>query len=99
MNTIFKKLDRIEQLMTEQIFRQKEILNVEEAAKYLGLSKSHLYKLTSRRQIPHYCPKGKKLYFKKGDLDQFLLTNRKASMEEIDQAAETYMLKHGRRYQ
>ncbi|WET48447.1 hypothetical protein PYS58_17935 [Chryseobacterium indologenes] len=33
---------------------KKEILNIDEVALYTGFEKSYLYKLTSRRAIPHY---------------------------------------------
>jgi len=43
---------------------QKTALNFEEACSYLNMSQSHLYRLTAQRLIPHFCPQGKKLYFK-----------------------------------
>ena len=51
-------------------------LTLREAAEYLDLSTSHLCKLTSRRQIPHFKPSGKRVYFVKEDLDAYLLRNR-----------------------
>ena len=35
---------------------QKEIFNLDEAAMYIGVSKSNLYKMTASRKIPHYKP-------------------------------------------
>ena len=52
----------------------KEILSLNEASEYLSLSKSDLYKKTSRRIIPHFKP-GKHIFFKKKDLDSFILAN------------------------
>ena len=37
----------------------KTILTLEEVAKYTNYSKSYIYKLTSRREIPCYKPNGK----------------------------------------
>lgn len=47
-----------------------------EAAEYLDLSPSYVYKLTSTRRLPHYKPSGKRIYFLKADLDAYLLQNR-----------------------
>lgn len=44
-----------------------------QAAQYLGISMSHLYRLTSRHLIAFYKPNGKLNYFKKEDLDAFVL--------------------------
>ncbi|HBI39989.1 MAG TPA: DNA-binding protein, partial [Tenacibaculum sp.] len=67
---ILKKLFELETLINNQEVLLKQVLNLNEAAKYLDISKSHLYKLTSRKEIPFYCPQGKRLYFKKDELDQ-----------------------------
>lgn len=66
----------------------KEIFNFKEACKFLGYSKSYLYKQTHLRKIPHYKPNGKKLYFKKVDLESYLLRNRVRTDSEIQQQAE-----------
>lgn len=84
---ILAKLDRIEELLLSQSLLQKEVLNFKEACLYLELSESHLYKLTSTRQIPHYCPNGKKLYFNRAELDQWLQRKRLSSAEDIDLTA------------
>ncbi len=81
---ILTKLDLIEELLLSQSLLQKEVLNFKEACLYLELSESHLYKLTSTRQIPHYCPNGKKLYFNRTELDQWLQRKRLSSTEDID---------------
>ena len=70
-----------------------EIFNFSEACKYLDYSKSYLYKLTHSRQIPHYKPNGKKLYFKKTDLEEWLLRNRVKTDVELQQQAEEILNK------
>lgn len=88
MDYLIERLNRIEELL----LNQKTILNIEELARYASLSTSHLYKLTSRGDIPHYKPTGKKLYFKKDEIDEWLLRNKKNSHDEIDDMAENYLL-------
>jgi hypothetical protein len=56
---IIEKLDNIEKMISEQNLLKKEVLNFSEACQYIDVSESHLYKLTSRKQIPHFCPQGK----------------------------------------
>lgn len=71
---------------------QKSVLNLNEAAGFTGLSKSYMYKLTSRGEIPCYKPRGKKLYFKRTELEDWMLTNRKATTEDIEAEATRYVM-------
>ncbi|MEI8049184.1 MAG: helix-turn-helix domain-containing protein, partial [Bacteroidota bacterium] len=59
-------------------------------------SQSHLYKLTSTRQIPHFCPQGKKLYFNRTELDAWLQRNRQSTNEEIEQEVNAKLIKSRR---
>lgn len=54
----------------------KKMLTLEEAARYLSVSKSNLYQLIHRRAIPHYKPNGKMVYFNRLELDKWLQRNR-----------------------
>lgn len=53
----------------------KENMTLSEAAEYLSLSESYLYKLTSNRTIQFSKPGGKVIYFKRKVLDEFILRN------------------------
>ena len=86
-----ERLDRIENLLLSQ----KKVLSFDEASIYTGLSKSHLYKLTSTGGIPCYKPTGKKLYFDKEELDNWMLRNKKLSQDEIDDKAENFLMERG----
>lgn len=70
----------------------KTILTSKEAGNYLGLKMQSLYKLTHCRKIPFYCPNGKKIYFKRDDLDAWMLQNRVNTIDEVNQQAEDYMI-------
>ena len=93
---ILSKLEHIEKLLETQQAMQKQVLNFNDTCIYLELSQSHLYKLTSSGSIPHYKPNGKKLYFKREELDTWLLRNRSNSIDEIEQEAANYLIKKGR---
>lgn len=78
----------------------KEILNADELAEFIGLSKSYIYKLTHRRELPHYKPSGKKLFFKTSEVLEWLKKNRISTNQELEAQASNYLLnanKGGRR--
>lgn len=96
MDEILKRLEKIELLLEGQNLVRKDVLNFSETCDYLELSQSHLYKLTSTGAIPHYKPNGKKIYFKRSEVDEWLLRNRTASSEEIENRATDYLIKKGK---
>ncbi len=74
------------------IMETKKVLTFEEAANYMGMSKSCLYKLTSQKIVPHYKPTGKMIFFDKDELEIFLLSVRIKPQSEIEEAASTYVV-------
>ena len=78
-----QELKEIKDYMTLQSILQKDIFTLKEAALYLGISTSYLYKLTSARAIPFYKPASKLNFFTKGELDDWLLKNRHATISEL----------------
>ena len=51
----------------------KTFMTAEEAAKYMGITMSYLYKLTHLKMIPYTRPFGKKIYFER----EAILSGRK----------------------
>ncbi|MGK4566318.1 helix-turn-helix domain-containing protein [Flavobacterium sp. 3HN19-14] len=84
-------MEKIEALMTEQRLLSKEFLTLTEAAEYLGQTKSSLYKMTSKKTIPYYCPGGKNNYFRRSELDMWMSGFRVASASEIGNDVEKYL--------
>lgn len=84
------KLDRIEQLT---LISSKTVLDISEAAAFTGYSESHIYNLTSRRAIPHY-KKNRKLFFKKNELEEWMLERQVKTDKEIESKATTYVVTH-----
>ena len=75
---ILKKLELIENhIQNLKIQHVKEILppkenqwmNIVDTSKYLSVSTSYLYKLTSMKKMPFY-KHGKLLYFRKDEIDK-----------------------------
>ena len=69
---------------------QKEVMLIEDVALYTGMKKSYIYKLTSGGHIPYYKPGGKYLFFKRAEIDQWLLSNRYGSADELNAEAKLY---------
>ncbi len=91
MEFIQNELKEIKELLLKQSIQQKEILTIEEAAEFLNLSKSCLYKMTSNKEIPHYKPRGKKIYLKREELEQWILNSRIASTNDLDYELDSYL--------
>ena len=81
------KLDRIEKLL----LTHKNVLTFSEVELYTNLSKSYLYELTSTGGIPCYKPNGKHLYFKKQEIEDWLLSNKKITNIELGELASTHI--------
>jgi excisionase family DNA binding protein len=54
-------------LILEHNLLQKKVYNSNEAARYMGISKAQLYKLTSHKEIEFFRPTDKKLAFTQVD--------------------------------
>lgn len=87
----------IEELANNVIFCTKKILTAEEAARYMGISMSHLYKLTMRMEVPHSKPFGKMLYFDREDLELWLMSAKHSSNTQISQQAQLHCMQKGGR--
>lgn len=79
---LLRRISNIERLLEA---RKTKPLNLVEAAKYLSISQSHLYKLTSQRKIICHKPNGKYLYFFKEELDEWI---RKTSSQESEDSSQ-----------
>lgn len=93
---ILEKIAELKQLINEQNMQRKEVLALDEAALYLGISKSHLYKMTSTGTISCYKPSGKRIYFKRAELDEWLVSKKQFSLDDIQSKADDYLIKKGR---
>lgn len=92
---ISNKKSFLDTLTDKTIFCTKEVLTSDEVSRYIGMSKSYLYKLTMRKEIPHYKPTGKMCYFNRREVEQWLQSNRISTSSEITERANTYCSKGG----
>jgi len=81
-----KQLENLNIKMEKLLEQNKQdnnnaVMSVEEAANFLKLTKSTLYKKTSLNEIP-YCKTGKVLVFFKQDLVEWLKAHRVSAVSE-----------------
>ena len=77
-NAVLNELKQIKSLL----FTNKTVLNVEDLSQYTGLSKSKIYKLLSKKQIPtgNNANIRQKFFYKK-DIDEWLMGVSKEELE------------------
>ena len=88
----FSDLQSRVQTLENLCYSAKEVLNLEEAASFLGIAKSTLYKMTHENRIPFYKPAGKLIYFEKSVLLDWIRSNRVMSEAELQEAARKKLL-------
>ena len=88
--------DKLDHIATLTLMGTKAVLDIDETVLFTGLSRGHLYRLTSEKRIPHF-KKCRKLYFKKSDLEEWMMSNRVLTEDEIRDRASTYVATHRRR--
>jgi excisionase family DNA binding protein len=69
----------------------KEALDIKEAAEYTGFSVPGLYDLTYKKKVPFYKPSGKKIYFKRSELDIFIFRNKCSADYELSERADAIL--------
>jgi len=77
--------------------KEAEFLTITQASELLSLAKPTIYTLTSKNEIP-FIKKGKKLYFKKSDLIEWLNTGRRLTKSEIEKEADDYLQRKKKRF-
>lgn len=86
---VYRLLEEIKSLTKS---KNDKFFDIDEAAQYLGLKKSSVYNLVYKNKIPFYKPSGKKLYFLKSELDQWITGSRIQTIEEFSEAFENSSL-------
>ena len=92
---LIRKVNNLEVLIKEQPTEQAdEYLTIEETASFLSLTIPTIYSKVSRRELP-FMKKGKRLYFSKKELSEYLMSGRKKTVTEIEAEAESYLNRKG----
>lgn len=72
--------------------KQSELLNIEQAADFLHLSKATIYSKCSRNELP-YMKRSKRLYFLREQLLDFVKAGRCETAQEMAENAHEYLTK------
>lgn len=84
---VVDRLARIEKLIT---IGSKNVFTTDEVALLLGISTSRVRHMVCDREIPHY-RRGNKVYFKKSEIEDWQLSQRIPTNEEINKKASTHV--------
>mgnify|MGYP003244150642 FL=1 len=85
------KLAKRVEVLENTLSAGKEVLTLEEAARFMGVTKSSLYKMTHNQVIPYFKPNNKMVYFEKSELLKWLRQNPVASQGQISEEAHAIM--------
>ena len=84
-NFIEAKFSELERLINQQ---GKRVLNTEEAAQFLGISEDRIRRMCAAGVIPYSKPSGKRLYFKREDLEAWALGKVHVTHATLQQRAD-----------
>ncbi|MBF8149062.1 helix-turn-helix domain-containing protein [Winogradskyella sp. F6397] len=87
--------ENVENLQRAQMIAYKEILSFKEALIYLDVSESFLYKLTHKKAIEFTKPNGGKIYFRKSDLDNWMLQSISESKRVLEEDVFNHLKRNG----
>jgi excisionase family DNA binding protein len=99
---ILERLDRIEKAInnlnpSDTINVEEKTMDIIELANYIKVAKTSIYGLTNQKKIPHY-KLGKKLYFKKSEIDEWIFSKSIKTRDDIEKEAMEYISKNPRRF-
>jgi excisionase family DNA binding protein len=79
--------------ITAPVYYFKEILTIKDAAAYIGVSVGGMHQYIFNKKIPCYKPTGPKgnVYFKKTELDDFMLRNKRYADYEVSEKADAIL--------
>lgn len=84
-------LEELREIKRLTLLQAKQVLDIDDACLLTGLSKSRMYTLTSNNKIPyHKSPEGRNIYFDRAELNEWMLSRRFDSEDEMEQKAVAY---------
>lgn len=89
------KLENMEKWLHEQLGSQNQplpdqLLTVEQTAEFLNLSIPTIYSKVNRRELP-VSKRGKRLYFSRAELLEYVKIGRRKTNEEISKEADAFL--------
>jgi excisionase family DNA binding protein len=93
---ILKQMTKIGDQLQGLVILKKKVLTIEDASFMTGLAVNTLYKYTAEGIIPCYKPNGKKLYFKRKELEAWMMKNR-SSMSDLSDDVDDALFNNSRK--
>lgn len=91
---ILNEVENIKTLVKEskrpELKKEKTPIGIDEACKLIGKAKPTVYTLVRKRIIPSY-KNGKKLYFFKDELLEWIESGRRKTLDEIESDSENFI--------
>jgi excisionase family DNA binding protein len=84
-------LEKLDLIYSHVLSTDKPFLSLDEAAEYTQIPKASLYTYCSRGTVPFF-KRGRRTFFKKSELDQWILENKVKSDCELSMEAATRMV-------
>ena len=96
VSQLYEKLSAIESLLLNQTNQPEadQLLTIQQAGELIRLTVPTLYGYVRRNEIP-FSKKGKRLYFSKQELTDWIMQGRRKTIAEINAEAHTYLQKKG----
>lgn len=88
-------LTELAEIKRNTLLAAKNVLTLDDVALLTGLSKNHLYNLTSRNEIPYYRPRGKQIYFDRAEIEAWMKRNRVNALDEPQCTLPAYTAEKG----
>lgn len=85
-----KKIEKLLKLSLQLAEKKEDLMDIEEAAQYLRLSITTVYSKVCRREIPAN-KQGKKLYFSRGELKDWISNGKIRTPADFVATAEAYL--------
>ena len=94
---IFRDLNFLKQMVSEiqKTNRQQEailpeVISIDEAAEFFRVSKSRMYQLTSRNEVPHY-KQGSRVLFRRSELLAWLTKFKQTDIAAANESCDSFM--------
>ena len=88
-------LEQLAEIRNFSLLATKNVLDMDDVVLLTGLSKGYIYKLTCKKEIPHYKPNGKLIYFDRKEVEEWMKQNRANSVVEDRQQTSKYLMEKG----
>jgi excisionase family DNA binding protein len=96
IEALLKDLGKFPEINIPTIEHKDRLMNITQAAAFLDLKISYLYKKTSQFEIP-FNKKGRRVYFLESELREWIKQGRIKTMEEIDTEVTDNLLRSRRK--